>query len=133
MKGSDNSGSSFLSKYRPCGKDLRLRVVKSAVGQNGVEMHLKVGLSWAQEVQGPRGAKRSLRAKSPTNLSINQPACECGVPEGWRSAIWCLAMGTSTEKSDPSNLRQLNACSVGGGDVTQLPGLQGAPFLLNRN
>lgn len=92
-------------------------------------MHLKVGLSWARVVQGPRGAKRSLRAKSPTNWSINRPACECGVPEGWRSAIWCLTVGTSTEKSDPSNLHQLNACSMEGSDNTQLPGLQWGTIL----
>lgn len=69
-------------------------------------------LYWAQEVQGPRGGKRSLRSKGSTNACINQllghhPLANAEPSKSWTSAIWWLSLEVFTEKSDPANLSHI--------------------------
>lgn len=105
----------------------------SAVGQNGLEMHLNTGLSWAQEVQEPRGAEK---------LDIpegSQPVHKLallrmrGPQKGEQRHLVPLCGGCPQRRVTPVTYVTLNAGSAPGDDAAQLPGRQGVPFSLNPN
>lgn len=102
----------------------------SAVGQNGVEMHLKAGLYGAREVWGPHGAEKLDIQELQERVSKSH-ACERGAPESRGAPSGGLPWGCPQRRMTPVTYVTLSSRSVPSDNVTQLPKPQGVPFSQN--